>query len=434
MSKAHKTAQAPVRQTRRLAVAPFEGFDRNTTIFLPQGLIDDQLAGLTEGELKIMLCIIRATNSGQRQGVALSVRMLCQGGVPDLLPGRGSGLSPRTVQAACAALETAGYLKVTRRSAPDGSGLPSLFSLPLFALGMSAPVDTGSPRFPGYNASRRMRLPLLVIDRLLAELSGAELRVLLYVLRHTFSQGIPDEVMPMARLVENTGLSLRHTRLAVTGLTTRGILLVQHRQDRERGKIPSRFAVPVLGEASPFAEPGVAAVKAPQPDPAPEIGRPVYLVPGTQAPPQGPTLVLHEPAPEPGSSAPTGILQVFPNPNQPLTPQAAPGAAGIAATGRRSAPSEMVRDLHPAWAAVKRILSTRLAFPIFSERIATTHGVGNGGPELLVAVENEHHRWWVETKLRDQIRQALVDAGYGDLPVRYLNYDGAIPLVPEQND
>jgi hypothetical protein len=94
----------------------------------------------------------------------------------------------------------------------------------------------------------------------------------------------------------------------------------------------------------------------------------------------------------------------------------------------------MVRDLHPAWAAVKRILSTRMAFQTFAERIATTHGVGTGGPELLVAVENEHHRWWVETKLRDQIRQALLDAGYGDLPVRYLNYDGAIPLVPEHHD
>ncbi|MGH2388305.1 MAG: hypothetical protein ACRDIE_08870, partial [Chloroflexota bacterium] len=131
MSKAHKPAQAPVRQTRRLAVAPFEGFDRNAVIFVPQGLIDDQLAGLTEGELKIMLCVIRATNSGQRQSVPLSIRMLCHGGVPDLLPGRGSGLSPRTVQTACTALEHSGFLKIARRIAPDGSGLPSLFSLPL---------------------------------------------------------------------------------------------------------------------------------------------------------------------------------------------------------------------------------------------------------------------------------------------------------------
>jgi hypothetical protein len=66
MSKAHKPAQAVVRHTRRLAVAPFEGFDRNAVIFVPQGLIDDQLSGLTEGELKIMLCVIRATNTGQR--------------------------------------------------------------------------------------------------------------------------------------------------------------------------------------------------------------------------------------------------------------------------------------------------------------------------------------------------------------------------------
>src|SRR6185437_7918174 len=74
-------------------------------------------------------------------------------------------------------------------------------------------------------------------------------------LRHTFSLSVSDEVMPMAKLVDNTGLSLRHTRLAVGGLTGKGILLVQHRQDRERGKLPSRFGVPVLGETPPFTPP-----------------------------------------------------------------------------------------------------------------------------------------------------------------------------------
>src|SRR6185437_8434544 len=174
----------------------------------------------------------------------------------------------------------------------DGSGLPSLFSLPLFALGMSAPMEAVSARFPGYSASKRMRLPLLVIDRLLAELSGAELRVLLYVLRHTFSLTVPDEVMPMARLVENTGLSLRHTRLAVTGLTARGILLVQHRQNSERGKLPSRFGVPVLGETPPFAPPAAAQAAAPvapsrqvHVEEPPEPGRSVWLVPDKVAEP-----------------------------------------------------------------------------------------------------------------------------------------------------
>src|SRR5260221_657506 len=129
MTKLHKTIQAPTRQPRALNVAPFEGFDRTANLAVQQEIIDDQLAGFTEGELK----------------------------------------------------------------------------------------------------------------------------VLLYVLRHTFCLGVPDEVMPMARLVENTGLSLRHTRLAVTALAARGLILVQHRQDAERGKLPSRFGVKVIGEAAPFS-------------------------------------------------------------------------------------------------------------------------------------------------------------------------------------
>jgi hypothetical protein len=439
MSKAHKPAQAVVRHTRRLAVAPFEGFDRNAVIFVPQGLIDDQLSGLTEGELKIMLCVIRATNTGQRESVPLSIRVLCSGGVADVLPGRGSGLSPRTVQTACTALEHSGFLKITRRIAPDGSGLPSLFSLPLFALGMSAPMEAVSSRFPGYNASKRMRLPLLVIDRLLAELSGAELRVLLYVLRHTFSLTVSDEVMPMARLVENTGLSLRHTRLAVTGLTARGILLVQHRQNSERGKLPSRFGVPVLGETPPFSAPAPAPVVAPrqpQVEEPVEPGRTVWLVPDKPVETVPATLVRTDAEPEVPAEPRAGILQVFPIAAQPVANQPTAEAANAAEpeatvpTGRKVVTAEMIRDLHPAWAAAKRVLAGRLPYQTFMDRIASTHGVGSGGPELLVAVENEHHRWWVETKLRDQIRRALEEAGYGNLEVRYLNYDGAIPIGP----
>jgi hypothetical protein len=280
-----------------------------------------------------------------------------------------------------------------------------------------------------------MRLPLLVIDRLLAELSGAELRVLLYVLRHTFSLSTPDEVMPMARLVENTGLSLRHTRLAVKGLTARGILLVQHRQNSERGKLPSRFGVPVLGEAPPFGLPAAAPVVPTRPthvQEPPDPGRPVWLVPDKPAEVAHAAFVPQD-APELFPTAPpAGILQVFPVANQPapVAPSTAPADAG-APNGRRAVTAEMIRDLHPAWAAAKRVLSTRLPFQTFIDRIASTHGVGSGGPELLVAVENEHHRWWVETKLRDQIRRALEDSGYGNLEVRYLNYDGAIPIGPE---
>jgi hypothetical protein len=445
MTKLHKTIQAPARQPRALNVAPFEGFDRTANLAVQQEIIDDQLAGFTEGELKVMLSVTRATNGGQREGIALSVRVLCNGNAPELLPGRGTGLSPRTVQAACTSLETAGYLRVNRRMAPDGSGLPSQFTLPLVVPGMRAPAEAISARFAGYGSGRRVRLPLLVYDRLLDELSGTELKVLLYVLRHTFCLGVPDEVMPMARLVENTGLSLRHTRKAVAELAARGLILVQHRQDAERGKLPSRFGVKVIGEAAPFSSiPGTPARSTRPEEPVAESARSVWLVPAMELPkptpatapaaassPVAPTkdepaavlqvLSIAEPAADSSPTTLSAPLAVRPAQSaQPAAPrQSAP-------VGPRVIPASLTKDNSPVWAAVKQILSERLPYQVFVDRVASTSSVGDGGTELLIAVQDEYHRWWLESKLGRQVRDALADAGYGDMRMRYLNFNGAV--------
>jgi hypothetical protein len=444
-SKAPRQVQSShAQRTPKLAVAPFEGFDRSLSISVPQEVIDEQLAGFTEGELKLLLAVVRATNGGQREHVALSVRALCHGGVADILPGRGTGLSPRTIQAATAALETAGFVRLTRRTAPDGSGLPSLFSLPLLMPGVAS-QGGGAVRFAGY-AARRARLPLLVIDRLMAELSGAELKVLLYVLRHTFCVGVPDEVMPMARLVENAGLSLRHTRLAVSGLASRGFVLVQHRQDAERGKLPSRFGVRVLGETAPFSAPisssGAPVRQARAEEPPAEAARPVWIVP---TPPAEAPSAQETPVPMlqvlPQSAQTSGAAPLLDAPT-PASPQPVPArAAGVSSdlsrTARPSTPpatpaiaATMLKDNHPAWAAVKQLLAARLPARIFVEWIAPTASVSlTSGTELLIAVRDEHHRWFLESKLQARIHDAMRDAGYGDLHVRYLNYPGKIPAA-----
>ena len=473
MSKAQRPAPSPVARPPKLAVAPFEGFDRAANFGVPQEIIDDQLSGFTEGELKVLLTVVRATNGGQREAIPLSVRVLCRGALPDILPGRGTGLSPRTVQAACAALEAAGYLRLARRVAPDGSGLPSLFSLPLLTPGMSGTPDRHSPRFPGYMVGKRTRLPLLVSDRLLAELSGAELKVLLYVLRHTFCLGIADEVMPMARLVENSGLSLRHTRLAVAGLAGRGLILVQHRQDAERGKLPSRFGVRVLGETAPFSPPpsGMPTrVKAEETPP--EAARPVWLVPEpaqviVPTPPasQYPTKPPIQPsalqvvaqqyigaptgdtqpwaadqgrgaAPGRHADAPTGQIQPALQPvsaSRSALPEAPPPEettrppTGRVPAAPRPIPESVLRDNHPAWSAAKRLLAERLPYHIFMEWVAPAVSVSGEGPEMLIAVANESLRWQLESKLALRIRAALDDAGYPTLRYRYLNFTGVIP-------
>ena len=91
----------------------------------------------------------------------------------------------------------------------------------------------------------------------------------------------------------------------------------------------------------------------------------------------------------------------------------------------------MTRDPDPIWAAVKQILSERLPYHIFSERVASTSSVGEGGPELLIAVQDEYHRWWLESKLGKHVREALIEAGYPDQRLRYLNFTGVKPTEHE---
>jgi hypothetical protein len=320
--------------------------------------------------------------------------------------------------------------------------MPSLFSLPLVTPGMASSGEVAPAMFPGYSTARRVRLPLVVVDMLLAELSGAELKVLLYVLRHTFALGVPDEVIPMARMVKNTGLSLRHTRLAVSGLAARGLVLVQHRQDRERGKLPSQFGVRVLGEPAPFSSvtAGQGSPTRPsKPDDPGEQVRQVWLLPSMEDEVPGTPISLR--TPDEAIAAPATLRSVFPV-GAPASnqPGGAPGAipAQPASSGRsapsksREVPAEVIRDGHPVWAAVKRILAERLPRAVFMERIAPTASVGGGGPELLIAVESEYHRWWLESKLVRQVHEALIEAGYPDQRLRYLNYNGAVPKRPPE--
>jgi hypothetical protein len=256
------------------------------------------------------------------------------------------------------------------------------------------------------------------------------------VLRHTFAVGSPDEVISMARLGQNTGLSLRHTRLAVNGLVTRGLVEVQHRQNTDRGKLPSRFGVRVLGEPAPFSTTGQGPVTRPTKSEDPvDQARPVWLLPSIEDEATGTPSIARTPE---ATDTPAPIRPVFsvspPSPAQtggtPDPASAAPRSAGAntnAPARGKDLPTEWLRDGHPVWAAVKRILAERLPRPIFMERIAPTSSVGGGGPELLVAVQSEYHRWWLESKLGRQVREALIEAGYPDQRIRYLNYNGPVP-------
>jgi hypothetical protein len=129
------------------------------------------------------------------------------------------------------------------------------------------------------------------------------------------------------------------------------------------------------------------------------------------------------PAPIPVTE-PAPIAAINP-PSRPATVAgSSPPARQTATAPRREIPAALIRDQHPVWEAVKRILAERLPYHYFVDRVAPTHSVGGDGPDLLIAVQNEHHRMWMEDKFGAQVREALIEAGYPTQRLRYLNFFG----------
>jgi phage replication O-like protein O len=106
-------------------------------------------------------------------------------------------------------------------------------------------------------------VPNELFDQLLPELSGAELKVLFYVLRRTFGFKKGSDRISRNQLERGisrrhgevldrgTGLSRRAIRAALDGLVRKNVLLRQRCQSTEHGHEPSEYALNLLGSDSP---------------------------------------------------------------------------------------------------------------------------------------------------------------------------------------
>jgi phage replication O-like protein O len=124
-------------------------------------------------------------------------------------------------------------------------------------LGPQAPF-----RFNGFRSPNYTQVPDELFDQLLGELSGAELKVLLYVLRRTFGFKKGSDRISRNQLERGisrrdgevldrgTGLSRRAIRAALDGLIRKNVLLRQRCQSTEHGHEPSEYALNLLGSES----------------------------------------------------------------------------------------------------------------------------------------------------------------------------------------
>ena len=125
-----------------------------------------------------------------------------------------------------------------------------------------APTPTPPPEapapFPGFRSPTYTMVPDEVFDELLVELTGAELKVLLYIIRRTFGFKRESDTISLSQMLtgihtrdgrvldRGVGLSKKTLLDALRNLSARRIILTQRRQSAEKGNEPTAYRLNVL--------------------------------------------------------------------------------------------------------------------------------------------------------------------------------------------
>jgi Bacteriophage replication protein O len=166
-------------------------------------------------------------------------------------------------------------------------------------------LDPPRAPFRGFRSPNYTPVPDELFDELLTELSGAELKVLLYVIRRTFGFKRDSDTISLSQMLHGiqtrdgrvldrgVGLSKKTLLEALRSLASQQIIFTQRRQSADKGNEPTAYRLNVLhGQGEPHG----------RSDPATPLGG-LFTPPLEEKVPQG---VGHETPPSPrGRNSPT---------------------------------------------------------------------------------------------------------------------------------
>lgn len=152
------------------------------------------------------------------------------------------------------------------------------------------------PPFPGFRSPNYTPVPDELFDELLVELSGAELKVLLYIIRRTFGFKRESDTISLSQMLtgiqtregrvldRGVGLSKKTLLLALRSLEEREIILTERRQSAEKGNEPTVYQLNVLAthewpttpEPDPISSPKLPPDQPHQAKSTPPLGEKVH--------------------------------------------------------------------------------------------------------------------------------------------------------------
>jgi Bacteriophage replication protein O len=122
--------------------------------------------------------------------------------------------------------------------------------------------ETISQRFTGFRSPNTTPIPDEVFDELLADLSGAEIKVLLYICRRTFGWKKDSDNISLNQMLHGitrkdgtqldrgVGLSKPTLLRTIKSLTAKNIVLTEQRESREKGHEPTNYRLNVIGASN----------------------------------------------------------------------------------------------------------------------------------------------------------------------------------------
>lgn len=129
----------------------------------------------------------------------------------------------------------------------------------------NAERNAGSPAaffFEGVESPNGTIFPDVLIDRVMPHLSGAEFKVLAYIVRRTFGFKKESDSISLDQICngitrrdgsvldEGTGLARKTAVAAIQGLESKGVILCQRRSSPEKGNLPTTFALRFRGQGT----------------------------------------------------------------------------------------------------------------------------------------------------------------------------------------
>jgi len=121
--------------------------------------------------------------------------------------------------------------------------------------------------FPGFQAPSYTQVPDEAFDVLMARLSPAEFKVMMYIIRRTFGFKKSADAISLSQIVSGvctksgkrldmgTGLSRQGVVNALVGLVQKNVVLSQQRQSAERGFESTLYCLNIIGYGMQFPDP-----------------------------------------------------------------------------------------------------------------------------------------------------------------------------------